>query len=198
MFLTVEPTPGKEGEWQVVPYRPAEHLQQHPQKALRTFPSRAAAWHLACWHRFEQEDTMPKITPGDMFVPAEGRGYTSDPRFAEAVPASTLDGDTYIRAKNAITKFIRAKVGDMTEAEALGVEPEPEQQPAGEPESEPEAPAEPERRGCPTSQEEARRMALSEADAQRYENFMAAAEEAPTETARSFWAKQASDILSGV
>lgn len=198
MFLEVDVNPDKPGEWIVFPHNPDKWGKREP---LRSFPSRAAAWHMACWHPFERDNTLPKITLGDHFIPENGRGYTTDPRHAEAVPAESVDAETYQRIKATISRFIRARIGSMMAEEPLGVEPDPEpesEQPAGEPPSEPEPVTEAE--GVPVhwTEVEALRDALSDSDRSRYDNFADLAENAPSASAREYWDGQAEAILEGV
>lgn len=195
MFLTVEPNPDVEGEWQVLPHvmRGTEH---EPRKPLRSFPSRAAAWHMACWYGHEQANTLPVITAGDHFIPDDGgKGYTSDPRQVKTVPASSVDAETYGRVKAAIARFIRARIGEMTVWEPLGM-PAPEaEQPAGAPESEPESPAEPDPSPTPEDAREAARAALTDADRKAFDNFSGLAE-TNVGAARDYWQGKADALIA--
>lgn len=108
--LTVREHDEMEGLWQVVPVGGGDVLRSHP--------SLPAAWHHALWQPFHDANTLPKITPGNWFV-AEHKGYTSDPRFAETVPADSVTADEYSRIDKAFVRFIRATIGDMAPLEAF-------------------------------------------------------------------------------
>lgn len=194
MFLTVEPNPDVEGEWRVLPHYPRFST---PPAALRSFPSRAAAWHMACWYGHEQANTLPKITDGDHFIPDDGaKGYTSDPRRVVTVPAESVDSETYGRIKGAITRFIRARIGEMSEWEPLGVPPAEDlpEQPAGEPESEPESPAAVEPTPVHWTQIEDVRDAMTDSQRNAYDNFLGLVE-SNTGAARDYWQAKVDQLI---
>ena len=98
------------GAWSVVQYG--------TDVAVRSYDSEAAAWYHACWSPLHSTDTLPKVTDGGWFYSRGGKGFTSDPRFAETKPASKLDGKRR-EIDRAIVRFIRAKVGSMDPLEAF-------------------------------------------------------------------------------
>lgn len=165
VLLTVEPDDREDfpGHFAVVPH--VTEREQYGRPILRSFTSKAAAWHMACMRRYEATGTLPTLSPGGMF-PAPG-GWTSDPRFAdETDDREGLTPEEIQSTEHAVIEFIRKRMGDHMSDDTQQPEttedqwdyPEPEGRPTEDtdpmPEPEPE-PVKPKRKRKTKAEREA-------------------------------------------
>lgn len=168
VLLTVEPDDREAfaGHFAVVPHK--SEREEHGRPILRSFPSKAAAWHMACMRGYERNGTLPALSPGGMF-PAEG-GWTHDPRFANEVEDRGSLTPAQIKAtENAVIEFIRKRIGDHMSDDQQTTEtteqdweyPEPEGRPTedSDPMPEPEPEAKPKRKRKTKAEREAEKAA---------------------------------------
>lgn len=167
---------------------------------VRQYPEgmHAAAWDHAVWSEHNHAKRVPVVGPGGWFrAPDKIQGWTSDPRQAKTKSLAVATPEEIKAARQAAARFIQAHVRDDPMEVFL---PDPEQE-AGVATEAPEMPAEspaevPAGKGT-ESESEALREALSESERQAFDNFTELAAEAPTESARKFWAAKADAIVKG-
>lgn len=81
--------------------------------------SEAVAWYRACTLPFHEENVVPIVGPGGWFVSDSGRGWTSDPRFAQTMPAHKATPEQIKAAEEAVIRYVRHRLGETRGVEVF-------------------------------------------------------------------------------